>query len=72
MQVLPTARMTEHILIVRGLRASGASVPLHPPKRREVSDIVSLSTNKKATVSGGLLSSLPTSSLGYGFNRGWR
>jgi|CXWL01.1.fsa_nt_gi hypothetical protein len=28
--------------------------------------------NKQATVFGGLLSSLPMSRLGNGFNRGWR
>jgi len=38
----------------------------------EVSDTASFIVNKKATVSGGLLSLLPTSRLGYGFNRGWR
>jgi hypothetical protein len=42
---------TEHILIVRGLRARGASVPFHHPKCGEASGTVPLTTNKKATAS---------------------
>jgi hypothetical protein len=51
---------TEHILIVRGLRARGASAPFQLPKWEKASGNVSLSTNKKATVPGGLFFTPPS------------
>ena len=63
MQVLPPARINRaHTNRARSV-SKGSICPAPSPKRGEVSDIISLSTNKKATVSGGLSSTLPTSRL---------
>ncbi len=65
----PTARIDRAHSDRARSGARGASAPPHHLKRGEVLGTGTVTARKKATVSGGLLSSLPTSRLGYGFNQ---